>query len=602
MHKNLLERLRQQQINNSGYLVDEVRFIMLGESITQDIFAATTTVEAEIEAAYPGITAHVFEEGTDSIRVITVDDTIDTLLSSYPAVAYPTYVVINLGTNDLSDHISYTDATPTQLTNFSNAFDTIISSCISHGFIPILNEIYYRENDANTFNNQELGSKPYNDNIIKAKCLSSSPDFCYLDGTSFYQSYNIYYNGRATFFADVSYPHLHPNATGIAAFRTHFVDTICKKIITGINPIIVAIDSTDFDQDGNPVTTDPDDTVVNVIADSFTAFNGQANSFNVLSNDDFLPGSDITLVDLGTGTAGGTISFNNLTGNISYTPLVGEIGSTVTVDYRVTYVPSGVFGDGTVTISVSAALDTDAAEYIDALELTTTLTAVEISAINDLVITLKADGTWDTLYAMYLPIWADADANKYNLKDTFKYNISWSGSLTHGTNGVLSDGTTGYGNTNINQNIIGTTNFTFGFYSGTITTTNAGYEMGVSFFGQVSRLNIVEGSTHSFLIQGLALSPTFTASSGLHIGTRVSSTDIRYAKNNTIIASSTTSASPTAPNLNIYLLAHNSNGAAAAYSNLQCRVAFIGIGISDTQIADMYTAIQTFLTTLGKQI
>ena len=594
--------LGASQVYPTGSLIPEVRFIMLGDSITQDVFADTTAVKGLIETSYPDVTSHVFEEGTDGIRAITVDDTIDATLAGYPNVAYPTYVVINLGTNDISDHISYDAATPSQLSIFSDAFDTIIASCVSRGFIPILNEIYYRENSATTFNNQELGSKPYNDNILKAKCLSASPDFCYEDGTSFYQSYNIYYNGRSTFFADVSYPYLHPNTTGIDAFRAHFVDTICKKMFTGVNPTIVPIDSTDADLDGNPITTDPNDAVATVTADAFIAFNGQANLFNVLANDDFLPSADITLVNLGTGNAGGTVTMDNLTGNLSYTPLVGEIGTTVTVNYRVTYVPSGVFGDGTVSITVSAGLDSDASAYIDAVELTRTLSALEVGAINDLVLDLKADGNWTGLYSMYLPIWGVADSNKYNLKNTALYNMSWGGTLTHGVNGITSDGTTGYGDTGINQSTIGVTNFTFGFYSGTDTFANGGFEMGTNAFGQISRLDIVSSSTNYFGITGLAVTPTFVSSDGLHIGTRLSSTDMRYARNGTVTATSTTSATPTPPNLNVYLLAHNQNNSAASFSNLQCRVSFISTGMADAQITDINTAVQTFLTTLGKNI
>ncbi|MBA6157404.1 hypothetical protein H3Z83_12875, partial [Tenacibaculum sp. S7007] len=79
--------------------------------------------------------------------------------------------------------------------------------------------------------------------------------------------------------------------------------------------------------------TDPNplDPVTDV--DVLTVVEGTTGTVNVLSNDDFLPGANTSLsVVAGSGTtAGGTISFDPLTGEMSYTPLAGEEGTTVTV-------------------------------------------------------------------------------------------------------------------------------------------------------------------------------------------------------------------------------------------------------------------------------
>jgi hypothetical protein len=240
--------------------------------------------------------------------------------------------------------------------------------------------------------------------------------------------------------------------------------------------------------------------------------------------------------------------------------------------------------------------------YINAVNTHITLSTTEEDAINTLVNTLDTDGNLNGLFGMYLPIWANADANAINLEGTSVYDITWGGSLTHGSNGVVSDGSTGYGNTNLNHQTIGVTDFSFGFYSGTSTLINGGFELGVNSFGQYTRLDIVSGSNHLFGVQGLALTTPLIDSTGMHIGTRTSATDMRYSKNGTILATDNTSANPTPPDLDIYLLAHNQNNGADAFSNLECRTAFISNGMTDTQISNMNTAIQTFLTTLGKNI
>jgi hypothetical protein len=52
--------------------------------------------------------------------------------------------------------------------------------------------------------------------------------------------------------------------------------------------------------------------------DVLTANYGSTSTVNVLSNDDFLAGSNTSITKTG-GTAGGTVSFNASTGVMSYT-------------------------------------------------------------------------------------------------------------------------------------------------------------------------------------------------------------------------------------------------------------------------------------------
>ncbi|RIA10382.1 gliding motility-associated-like protein [Flavobacteriaceae bacterium MAR_2010_72] len=122
-------------------------------------------------------------------------------------------------------------------------------------------------------------------------------------------------------------------------------------------------DSTDpdDDNDGNPDTTDPNPLVATTAPDTLTVTEGLSATVNVLTNDDFLPGANTSLVDAGTGSAGGTISFDASTGELTYTPLAGEQGTTVTVDYTVcnTAVTPQVCSTNTVTITVEIDTDSD---------------------------------------------------------------------------------------------------------------------------------------------------------------------------------------------------------------------------------------------------
>ncbi len=91
----------------------------------------------------------------------------------------------------------------------------------------------------------------------------------------------------------------------------------------------------DDDNDGNPDGTDPHPLVPTTADDTDTAKAGIAKTTDILANDDFLPGNNTSLTDLGTGTAQGTVSLNPATGELTYTPTQAEVGSTVTVKYQV---------------------------------------------------------------------------------------------------------------------------------------------------------------------------------------------------------------------------------------------------------------------------
>jgi hypothetical protein len=51
----------------------------------------------------------------------------------------------------------------------------------------------------------------------------------------------------------------------------------------------------DCDKDGNPNGTDPNPKTPTAVADAFTAKYGSATGFNILANDDFLPGLSLTV-------------------------------------------------------------------------------------------------------------------------------------------------------------------------------------------------------------------------------------------------------------------------------------------------------------------
>ncbi len=132
---------------------------------------------------------------------------------------------------------------------------------------------------------------------------------------------------------------------------------VLSQVIANVSP---AWNLLDCDNDGNTNGGDLNPLSPSVSADAFTALYGSASTFNVLTNDDFVPGGNTSLVRTVTtganNTAGGTVSFAALTGEISYTPTAAEAvaGGSVTVEYQVCNTLSGgVCGTAVVTITIT---------------------------------------------------------------------------------------------------------------------------------------------------------------------------------------------------------------------------------------------------------
>ena len=118
--------------------------------------------------------------------------------------------------------------------------------------------------------------------------------------------------------------------------------------------------TSDCDGDGNPNSSDPNPNAATAVDDNTSADVGVPKTINILFNDDFLIGSTVTITG---GTAAGTVSFDLSTGELTYTAIVSEDNSTVTVTYEVC---NGTVCDvAIVFITIPACIDTDGDNVCD---------------------------------------------------------------------------------------------------------------------------------------------------------------------------------------------------------------------------------------------
>ena len=88
---------------------------------------------------------------------------------------------------------------------------------------------------------------------------------------------------------------------------------------------------------------------------------------------------------------------------------------------------------------------------------------------------------------------------------------------------------------------------------------------------------------------------------GFYNGSRTAGNVIKLFKNGTAIINGT-AVTQAISSVSFYISASNNNGTTQYYDNKQCAFASIGDGLTNTEAANFYTAVQNFQTTLGRQV
>ena len=250
-----------------------------------------------------------------------------------------------------------------------------------------------------------------------------------------------------------------------------------------------------------------------------------------------------------------------------------------------------------------AGTDADAQAFITAAAITN---ATQQSAINTLVTSLKTYGVWTKMKAIYPFVGGTASAHKFNLKDPrdldAAFRLVFSGGGTHASTGWTPNGVNGYANTYFQPNILGQNSAHISVYSRT--EFNGAVEFGCTTsssggndFQIVSRFSNVN---YSLINASSPVGFAQTLSTGLCLVNRISSSTVSYFRNNSKTDITKTSISPNT--LNLYLGARNNNLTAELFSPRECAFASIGDGLTDTEAANFYTAVQAYQTTLGRSV
>jgi len=247
-----------------------------------------------------------------------------------------------------------------------------------------------------------------------------------------------------------------------------------------------------------------------------------------------------------------------------------------------------------------SALDVDAQSFITAASITD---PTQESAVNQLVLDLKSYSIWSKLEAIYPFVGGSASSHSYNLKNTSQFQITWSGGVTHNSNGITGNGTNAYGDTGLNDSIVLTNFISFGVYSRTNITSPA-YDMAAINSGFITNRISSRFNASGLYTTSMDGSGTFTSSTdslGLFCANRTSTTTRQSYIDGVETSHSISSGGYVGENM--YILAQNQTGTSVnSYSSRNLAFAFIGNSLTTTEHANLYTAVQAFQTTLSRQV
>ena len=257
-----------------------------------------------------------------------------------------------------------------------------------------------------------------------------------------------------------------------------------------------------------------------------------------------------------------------------------------------------------VRSTIAYPTDSDAQAFITAAAITNT---TQQSAIITLVTQLKTYGIWSKMKALYPFVGGTAAQHRFNLKDPRTVNaafyLDFLGGGTHSATGYQPNGTTSYADTFlVPSSALSLNSSHISYYSRT--DSDSGLEMGATSIGSGPTRSYLAirmgGSTYSRL-NNLGLQGIVSNANGTGFYTLSRTNSLNYASfkgaTKTQIVNET---STTLPVYSFTLGAYYEN--LWYYGNKQTAFASIGDGLTDTEATNFYTAVQTYQTTLGRQV
>jgi len=249
-------------------------------------------------------------------------------------------------------------------------------------------------------------------------------------------------------------------------------------------------------------------------------------------------------------------------------------------------------------------VDPDAQAFITAAAITD---PTQQSAIIQLVTDLKGYSIWTKFKAIYPIVGGTAATHKWNLKDPrdldAAFRLQFTNGWTHSATGMTPNGLNAYADTKLAPSgNLGLNSAHLSYYSRTNVTGQLQAEIGV-IQGNGQNYVIFNYNTQRFVGMNNSgfLVPLLANTTNFLIENRRNSAQIQSYKNGSLINTASIGSQQLAT-INIWIGAHNNGGVMLSPTTKQCAFASIGNGLTDTEAANFYTAVQAYQTTLNRQV
>ena len=411
-----------------------------------------------------------------------------------------------------------------------------------------------------------------------------------------------------------------PSLSGSGVIGT--VLTCSDGVWTGTAPITFTYQ---WKRNGSDIVGEVSSTYTLVNADYSNSITCEVTATNIVgmssSTSDTIVGTAIAPSNVvlpvisGTNVVGNTLTTTNGTWNGDPSPtytykwrrgssdIVGATSSTYTLvqadaSYVVTCVviATNIAGIDGATSNGLTIIDADAQAFLTAASITdTTIT----SAINSLVVGFKTNGIWGKMQAIYPFVGGSATTHKFNLKNPADtdaaFRLVFNGGWTHTSNGITGNAVNAFANTFLNASVTISNKGSIGIYS----RTNIGemaYDM-TNIVGGTEQSVISRWSTNLFYVNsGSATYPNTanTDSRGL-FSMSYNSRVVGYKNTSSVITEMKASSGAN----NTFKIGGTGF---SNYSSKNYAFAYIADELNATEITSLYNYIQTFQTTLGRQV
>jgi hypothetical protein len=257
--------------------------------------------------------------------------------------------------------------------------------------------------------------------------------------------------------------------------------------------------------------------------------------------------------------------------------------------------------------------DSDAQAFFTAAGITDTN---QKTAVNQLVLDLKSYGIWEKYSVIYPFVGGSSDTCSYNLKNPSSYQITFYGGWTWNSNGITSS-VNSYGDTGFSpySSFISDTDYQYSIYSRTNGDSNDFFTLdvtGCDEYGYVAAVHNLYIRTSSQLqfydVYGGYISRYYSSTNGAGLFTisRTNSTSYIAYRNGvemtTVVGPFTNTGSRPVSNVVITGFNDPCSGISALGTIKNYAFWAMGNGLTSIESSNLYTAVQAFQTTLGRQV